>query len=141
VPCRVAFFRRAQAITRNEARRKLPAAFSGPARGILERTGDVGDVSSLAMCDCRSGGWPQARPMDQRIESFLADVLALAGEDPDAVRDGVRVALAKCEAIAPGPAGASRWCAALISVLRASTTAPWLAPLRRWKRRLECAAH
>ena len=37
--------------------------------------------------------------MDQRIESFLGDVLALAGEEPDAVRDGVRVALAKCEAI------------------------------------------
>ena len=33
------------------------------------------------------------------MESFLGDVLALAGEDPDAVRDGVRVALAKCEAI------------------------------------------
>ena len=26
-------------------------------------------------------------------ESFLADVLALAGEEPDAVREGVRVAL------------------------------------------------
>ena len=37
--------------------------------------------------------------MDQRIEAFLADVLALAGEDPDAIRDGVRVALADCEAI------------------------------------------
>ena len=37
--------------------------------------------------------------MDQRIESFLADVLALAGEDLDAVREGVRVALANCEAI------------------------------------------
>ena len=37
--------------------------------------------------------------MDQRIEAFLADVLALAGEDPDAVRAGVRVALAGCEAI------------------------------------------
>jgi hypothetical protein len=37
--------------------------------------------------------------MDQRIESFLAEVLALAGEDPDAVRAGVRVALAGCEAI------------------------------------------
>jgi hypothetical protein len=37
--------------------------------------------------------------MDQRIESFLADVLALAGENPDAIREGVRVALAKCEAI------------------------------------------
>ena len=30
--------------------------------------------------------------MDQRIEAFLADVLALAGENPDAVREGVRVA-------------------------------------------------
>jgi hypothetical protein len=39
------------------------------------------------------------RPMDQRIESFLTDVLALAGEDPDAVREGVRIALADCEAI------------------------------------------
>jgi hypothetical protein len=37
--------------------------------------------------------------MDQRIESFLGEVLALVGEEPDAVRDGVRVALAKCEAI------------------------------------------
>ena len=31
--------------------------------------------------------------MDQRIESFLADVLTLAGEEPDVVRDEVRVAL------------------------------------------------
>ncbi len=37
--------------------------------------------------------------MDQRIESFLTDVLALAGEDPDAVGEGVRVALIDCEAI------------------------------------------
>jgi hypothetical protein len=37
--------------------------------------------------------------MDERIESFLADVLALAGEEPDAVREGVRVALGDCEAI------------------------------------------
>ena len=32
-------------------------------------------------------------------EPFLGDILALAGEEPDAVREGVRVALAKCEAI------------------------------------------
>jgi hypothetical protein len=38
-------------------------------------------------------------PMDQRIESFLADVLALAGEEPDVVRDEVRVALGDYEAI------------------------------------------
>ena len=37
--------------------------------------------------------------MDQRIESFLTDVLALAGEELDAVREGVRVALADCEAL------------------------------------------
>jgi hypothetical protein len=37
--------------------------------------------------------------VDQRIESFLTDVLALAGEDPDAIRKGVGVALADCEAI------------------------------------------
>jgi ethanolamine utilization microcompartment shell protein EutL len=37
--------------------------------------------------------------MDQRIESFLADVLALAGETPEAVREGLRVALADCEEI------------------------------------------
>ena len=37
--------------------------------------------------------------MDQRIEAFLADLLALAGDEPDAVREGVRVALADCEAI------------------------------------------
>ena len=37
--------------------------------------------------------------MDQRIDAFLADVLALAGEDLDAVREGVRVALASCEAL------------------------------------------
>ena len=37
--------------------------------------------------------------MDQRIESFLTDVLALAGEDADAIRKGVRVAIADCEAI------------------------------------------
>jgi hypothetical protein len=36
---------------------------------------------------------------DARIESFLADVLALEGEDPDAIRDGVHVALGDCEEI------------------------------------------
>jgi hypothetical protein len=37
--------------------------------------------------------------MDQRVESFLADVLALAGENPDAIRERVRVALTDCEEI------------------------------------------
>jgi hypothetical protein len=37
--------------------------------------------------------------MDQRIESFPTDVPTLAGEDLDAIREGVRSALADCEAI------------------------------------------
>jgi hypothetical protein len=37
--------------------------------------------------------------MDQRIELFLTDILALAGENPEAVQEGARVALADCEAI------------------------------------------
>ena len=38
-------------------------------------------------------------PVDERIESFLADVLALEGEDENAIREGVRIALADCEQI------------------------------------------
>jgi hypothetical protein len=37
--------------------------------------------------------------MDQRIESFLTDVLALAGEEPETVSQGVRRALGDCKAI------------------------------------------
>lgn len=37
--------------------------------------------------------------MDERVEAFLADVLALEGEDADAIRQGVRGALADCEQI------------------------------------------
>jgi hypothetical protein len=36
---------------------------------------------------------------DARIEAFLADVLALEGEDRDAICEGVHVALADCEQI------------------------------------------
>ncbi len=36
---------------------------------------------------------------DARVEAFLADVLALEGENPDAIREGVHVALADCEQI------------------------------------------
>src|SRR4029077_17460648 len=46
-----------------------------------------------------SGAGQRRNPMDQRIEAFLTDVLALAGEDPEALREGVRVALADCEAL------------------------------------------
>jgi hypothetical protein len=38
-------------------------------------------------------------PMDDRIEAFLADVLALEGEEPDAIRSAVRVALGEAETI------------------------------------------
>ena len=37
--------------------------------------------------------------MDQRTESFLGDVLALVGAEPDAISEGVLVALARCEVI------------------------------------------
>ena len=36
---------------------------------------------------------------DARIEAFLADVLALEGENQDAIREGVHIALANCEQI------------------------------------------
>jgi hypothetical protein len=37
--------------------------------------------------------------MDERIESFLADVLALESENANAIRDGIHVALTDCEQI------------------------------------------
>jgi hypothetical protein len=37
--------------------------------------------------------------MDERIEAFLADVLALEGEEPSAIREAVRLALADCEQV------------------------------------------
>jgi hypothetical protein len=36
---------------------------------------------------------------DARRESFLADVLALEGESPEAIRDGVHIAITDCEEI------------------------------------------
>src|ERR1700746_13518 len=35
--------------------------------------------------------------MDERVEALLADVLALEGEDPNVIREGVRGALADYE--------------------------------------------
>ena len=37
--------------------------------------------------------------MDERIEAFLADVLALEGEEPNAVREAVRIALGDYERV------------------------------------------
>jgi hypothetical protein len=39
------------------------------------------------------------KPMDERVEAFLADVLALEGEEASAIREAVRVALADCEQV------------------------------------------
>jgi hypothetical protein len=63
-----------------------------------ERTGtpEMSPASRYAIVD---QGWLPARPMDQRIESFLGDVLELAGEDPDVVHDEVRAFLSDYEAI------------------------------------------
>jgi hypothetical protein len=39
-------------------------------------------------------------PMTEaRVDSFLADVLALEGENPDTIREGVQVALGDCEGV------------------------------------------
>ena len=35
--------------------------------------------------------------MDERVEAFLADVLALAGEEANVIRQGVRGALSDCQ--------------------------------------------
>jgi hypothetical protein len=42
---------------------------------------------------------------DARVEAFLVDILALEGANPDAIRDGVHVALADC----PGFPGVFHW--------------------------------
>ncbi len=65
---------------------------------VLVPPSDVGlcfvpqDASSLRAANSR-------KPMDRRIESFLADVLALQGEDQNSIREAVPGALADCEEI------------------------------------------
>ena len=41
------------------------------------------------MCNCRSGAGHRRNPMDERIKAFLAEVLALAGEEPDLISDAL----------------------------------------------------
>jgi hypothetical protein len=43
--------------------------------------------------------------MDERVEAFLADVLALQGKDADAIRKGVRVVLTDSEQANEGKGG------------------------------------
>jgi hypothetical protein len=47
----------------------------------------------------QSGHHIGTNPMDDRVEAFLADVLVLEGEELDAIRAGVRVALGEAETI------------------------------------------
>ncbi len=51
------------------------------------------------MCDDRLGFGHSRNRWTMASNSFRADVLALAGKDHDAVREGVRVAIADCEAL------------------------------------------
>jgi hypothetical protein len=53
----------------------------------------------VALWELSVAGGKAVKPMDERIESFLADVLSLEGEDETAVREGVRVALTDYEQI------------------------------------------
>ena len=87
----------AQAVTQ-----KLPAASSGPARGILAETGEAGDVLSLAMCDYRSGAghrrarwtsaskpsWPTFSP--SRVKNRTRCTRGCASPSPTARRSSER---------------------------------------------------
>ena len=63
----------------------------------------VTDVDASCLFDGSSAISASSRhrsPMtDARIEAFLADVIAVEGENPDAIQDGVHVALADSEQI------------------------------------------
>ena len=56
-------------------------------------------VQKAGIYSIRGQGRTVTPMTDARIESFLADVLALEGEKPDAIREGVHVALGDCEEI------------------------------------------
>jgi hypothetical protein len=83
---------------RHGLRRLIPGGLE-TVTGSLFRLGPALPRASTENAGRGSQAVRAERPMDQRIELFLTAVLALAGEDPEAVREGVRVALADCEAI------------------------------------------
>ena len=56
-------------------------------------------VQRAGIYSIRGQGRTVSPMTDARVDSFLADVLALEGENPDTIREGVHVALGDCEAI------------------------------------------
>jgi hypothetical protein len=58
-----------------------------------------GDYRALAEYLRPRSGATSGRPMDDRVEAFLSDVLALDGDEPEAIRAGVKVALGEVETI------------------------------------------
>jgi hypothetical protein len=77
--------------------------------------------------------WTMA--VDQRIESFLTDVLALAGEDPDAIPEGVRAGGEHADA---GPGGSRLPRAVPRSHRRGDTATQGNANRGAFKAGLEC---
>ena len=61
-------------------------------RKVRPRRSNAGGAGALPLCRLTAH-----KSMDQRIEAFLADVLALHGESPEAIRERVRTALRDCE--------------------------------------------
>jgi hypothetical protein len=83
IDCDIAFLSRLRCLRRNISRPSLArrgAFYQLAARGQPNAGDRIGEVGKSA--------W-RRNPMDQRIEAFLADVLALAGENPDAIREGL----------------------------------------------------
>ena len=61
-------------------------------RKVRPRRSNAGGAGAFPLCRLTAH-----KSMDQRIEAFLADVLALHGESPEAIRERVRTALRDCE--------------------------------------------
>ena len=85
--------------------RRAAASFSALPPGILhfalvEAHGRIVDGGPVhGQVAAQLGDHIGTNPMDDRIEAFLADVLALEGEELDAIRAGVRVAIGETETI------------------------------------------
>ena len=73
---------------------------SNPVRGVrLATPRRRGTTAIWRVFELSLASGNAVNAMDERIETFLADVLALEGEDENAIRQGVRLALADCEQI------------------------------------------